>query len=191
MSSGFNWESLYTFFKQQGWIRGTQLCALKIRTSHINTFWFDIKKVCKLYQFLEWKVCATVMTRNVSIFPCKVMSPLTYVSVISTSEFRLSSAICSSVGSGSRCGLDWLAWASLSRDWMMAWRRQEIHCCLLKESLACRLWDWAFERPLLLTRKQFFTEGDERMREKDIIRMEAMRLNKSMNMLMHSDKWLF
>lgn len=56
---------------------------------------------------------------------------------------------------GDNC--DWLVWAVLSRDWTMAWRRQVIHCCLLKESLACRLYEWALARPLLLTRKQFFT----------------------------------
>lgn len=76
-------------------------------------------------------------------------------------EPRLRSAMWYKAGSGWSESSDWLVWAFLSRDWTIAWRRQVIHCCLLKESLACRLYVWALERPLLLTRKQFFTVKNE------------------------------
>ena len=77
--------------------------------------------------------------------------------VISIAGLRLRSAKLLRVGSGGGLCRFWLVREPLSRDWTMAWRRQVIHCCLLKESLACRLWDWALARPLLLTRKQFLT----------------------------------
>lgn len=78
-------------------------------------------------------------------------------SAISVPEPRLRSAMWQRAGSGKVEIGDWLFWAILSREWTMACRRQVIHCCLLKESLACRLYGWTLERPLLLTRKQFLT----------------------------------
>ena len=85
-------------------------------------------------------------------------------SAISVSELRLSSAMWYRAGSAWGESCDWLVWAILSRECTMAWRRQVIHCCLLKESLACRQYGWSLERPLLLTRKQFLTA---RRREKE------------------------
>lgn len=91
---------------------------------------------------------------------------------ISVLLLRLSSAMWYTAGSGGDEGSDWLVWAILSRDWTMAWRRQVIHCCLLKESLACRLYGGSFERPLLLTRKQFLTgrrrETERRMEDRHV-----------------------
>lgn len=61
-------------------------------------------------------------------------------SAMSVLELRLRSAMWYRAGSGRVGSCDWLFWAILSRAWTMAWRRQVIHCCLLKESLACRLY---------------------------------------------------
>lgn len=113
-------------------------------------------------RFLGVGKMITACTRKCSMWitSCSVTSlPIEiYWPIISTSEFRFSSAMWHRSGFGEKRG-DWLVRATLSRVWTIAWRRQEIHCCLLKESLAWRLWDCALERPLLLTLKQFFTEG--------------------------------
>lgn len=92
-------------------------------------------------------------------------------SSMSVLELRLRSAMWYRSLSGTVECCDWLFWAILSRAWTMAWRRQVIHCCLLKESLACRLYGWAFERPLLLTRKQFLTgrEGGRQTGREDTV----------------------
>lgn len=102
-------------------------------------------------------------------------------STMSELEPRLSSAMWYKAGSGWSESCDWLVWAFLSRDWTIAWRRQVIHCCLLKESLACRLYGWALERPLLLTRKQFFTGKKTKRRKLRILWTSEPNLYNSNN----------